>query len=115
MRVVPFSDELVTGIQQIYNESAVRQGRRFWHFGKDFAAVKQMNETYCERGDFIGAFLDDRLIGFIKLVYVDHVATLIQILAMNAHQDKRPMSALIAHAVEHCERQQKTLLVYGKV
>ena len=114
VRVVPFSDELVTGIQQIYNESAVRQGRRFWHFGKNFAAVKQMNETYCERGDFIGAFLDDQLIGFIKMVYVDHVATLIQILAMNAHQDKRPMSALIAHAVEHCERQQKTLLVYGK-
>jgi hypothetical protein len=102
VRVVPFSDELVSGIQHIYNESAVRQGRRFWHFGKDFASVKRMNETYYERSEFIGAFLDDQLIGFIKMVYVDHVATLVQILAMNAHQDKRPMSALVAHAVEQC-------------
>lgn len=114
VRVVPFSDELVCGIQHIYNESAVRQGRRFWHFGKDFESVKRMNKTYCERSEFIGAFLGDQLIGFIKLVYVDQIATLVQILAMNAHQDKRPMSALVAHAVEHCERQKKTLLVYGK-
>jgi hypothetical protein len=114
VRVVPFDDELVVGIQQIYNESAVRQGRRFWHFGKDFAAVKLMNQTYCDRGDFIGAFFEGQLIGFIKMVYVDDVATLVQILAMNSHQDKRPVNALIAHAVEHCERKGKTFLVYGK-
>jgi hypothetical protein len=113
-RVVPFDDDLVTGIQQIYNETAVRQDRSFWHFGKDFAAVKTMNETYRERGDFIGAFFEERLVGFIKLVYVDDVATMVQIIAMNAHKDKRPMNALIAHAVEHCERRRTRFLVYGK-
>lgn len=114
VRVVPFDDQLVTGIQHIYNETAVRQDRSFWHFGKDFAAVKTMNETYVERGAFIGAYFEERLIGFIKLVYVDHVATIVQILAMNAHHDKRPMNAMLAHAVEHCERRGTAFLVYGK-
>ena len=114
VQVVPFDDELVAGIQHIYNESAIRQGRRFWHFGKDFAAVKLMNQTYCDRGDFIGAFFEGQLIGFIKMVYVDDIATLVQILAMNSHQDKRPVNALIAYAVEHCERKGKKALVYGK-
>jgi hypothetical protein len=113
-RVVPFDDDLVAGIQQIYNETAVRQDRSFWHFGKDFAAVKAMNGTYGERSEFIGAFFEGSLVGFIKLVYVDDLATIVQILAMTAHQDKRPMNALIAHAVEHCERRGTRRLVYGK-
>jgi hypothetical protein len=45
---------------------------------------------------------------------VDKMATLIQILAKNAHQDKRPMNALLAHAVERCEQRGASFLIYGK-
>ena len=114
VQVVPLDDKLVTGIQQIYNETAVRQDRPFWHFGKDFAAVKAMNQTYIDRGDFIGAFFEGQLVGFIKLVYVDELATMVQILAMNSHHDKRPMNALVAHAVQHCEQRGTKYLLYGK-
>jgi hypothetical protein len=114
VRVVPFDDELVTGIQGIYNETPIRQGKRFWHYGKDFATVKMENETYLERSEFIGAFYGDALIGFIKIIYVDRLAVLIQILAKNKHHDKRPMNALLAYAMEICERKNISCLFYGK-
>jgi hypothetical protein len=114
VRAVPFDDELVRGIQGIYNETPVRQGKKFWHFGKDFETVKMENETYLERSEFIGAFFEEKLIGFIKIIYVDHVATLIQILALNAHHDKRPMNALLSCAMEVCAAKKMQFLVYDR-
>ena len=35
VREVPFDDSLVRGIREIYNECPIRQGRPFWHYGKD--------------------------------------------------------------------------------
>lgn len=112
--IVPFEDKLVEGIQGIYNESPIRQGRPFWHFGKDFATVKREMDTYLERSEFIGAYVHDELVGFIKLCYVDRVATITQILAKNAHREARPMNALIASAVELCHKKQMSFLLYGK-
>ena len=64
------------------------------------------NETYLERSEFIGAFYEEKLIGFIKMIYVDRIAMLIQILAKNEHHDKRPMNALLAHTMEICEEKE---------
>jgi hypothetical protein len=114
VRSVPFNDDFIRGIQSIYDETPIRQGRPFWHHGKDFEAVKRINCTYLERSDFIGAFIGDELIGFIKIIYVDQTATLIQILSKVAHQDKKPTNALIAGAVEHCISKGIKSLVYGK-
>lgn len=114
VREVAFDDDLVRGIKAIYDETPVRQGRAFWHYGKSFEAVKEENGTYLDRSWFVGAYYRDELIGFIKVVMVDRMATLIQILAKNAHQDKRPMNALLAHTVELCEKRGASFLVYGK-
>src|ERR1700683_1926142 len=35
VREVPFDDIFVRGVSAIYNEAPVRQGKRFWHYGKD--------------------------------------------------------------------------------
>ncbi len=114
VRPVIFNDDLCVGIQRIYDETPIRQGRPFWHYGRELAVVKRMNATYLERSDFIGAFLEDRLIGFLKIVYVDGVAMLMQSLAMEEHRDKRPMNALMACAVQRCLEREASLLVYGK-
>ena len=114
VEVAQFDDELIKGIQGIYNETLVRQGRRFWHFGKDFETVKKENATYLDRSVFLGAYFKEELIGFIKIIYTDRVATLIQILSKNEHQDKRPTNALLAKAVEVCERKGMLFLLYGK-
>jgi hypothetical protein len=113
-KVVPLDDHLVNGVHRIYNETPVRGGRFFWHFGKDVETIRQGLVTYLDRCDFIGAYCGDELIGFIKMVYVDDLATLMHIIAMNAHHDKRPMNALIAKAVELCEQKGISYLVYGQ-
>ena len=114
VKSVPFDDDLVTGVHKIYNHTPVRDGRVFWHFGKDLETVKRELATYLDRSEFIGAYLNEELIGFIKLVYVDHVAMLMHIISMNEHYDKRPMNALIAKAAEFCEQKGISQLIYGQ-
>jgi len=111
---VQFSDDLIRGIAGIYNEAPFRQGRRFWHYGKDFETVKRENSSYIERSQFIGAYCGSELIGFIKMVYVGKLACIMQILSKSSHQDKRPTNALIAKAVEICAERGVSHLVYCK-
>lgn len=109
-----FDDRLVRGIQSIYDESPVRQGRKFWHYGKDLETVRRENGTYLERSTFLVAQHGEEIIGFIKWVRIGDVARIMQILCMNAHQDKRPIIALIAKAAEVCHVQGVHYLVYSK-
>ena len=114
VKIVQFDDNFVKGVHRIYNHSPVRDGRLFWHFGKNFETVRRELATYLDRSDFIGAYWNEELIGFIKIVYVDHVATLMHIISMNEHYDKRPMNALIAKAAELCEQKGVSRLIYGQ-
>ena len=103
VREVPF-DDARRGVHAIYNESPIRQGKRFWHFGKDLEAVRRMNETFLDQSVFIGAFFQGDLIGFVKLVSSEDrsQAGLMQIVSMIQHRDKAPTNALIAQAVRSC-------------
>lgn len=115
VREVPFNEEFVRGIWEIYNESAVRQGRRFPHYGKDFETVYKEEATYLEDSVFIGAFLEEKLIGFVKLVSdrTRTQAALMNILSLIQQRDKAPTNALIAHAVRVCASQGISYLVYS--
>ena len=112
IELVRFDDNVVRHIKSIYDETPVRQGRRFWHFGKTLEQVRAENGSYLERSDFLAAYLDEEMIGFIKLIYVDGAASISQILSKNAHYDKRPANALIARAVELCEARRKSHFIY---
>jgi hypothetical protein len=114
VRLVPFNDSLVRAIMEIYNETPVRQGRPFWHYNKPYDAVKAENATYLGRSEFLGAFVGEELVGFAKIVYVDHIARLMQILSKDTHRKNRPMNALIAKAIELCGTRGCTHLTYGK-
>lgn len=113
VKVVSFNDELARGIHTICNETPVRQGKPFWHYGKDFETVRSDFSNYPERSEFIGAYFAGELIGFIKLIYVDQLAFIVAILALNAHHDKRPMNAMLAKAVEICVQKHVPFFVYG--
>ncbi len=116
IREVPFDEALVRGIWEIYNESPIRQGRRFRHYGKDFDTVYREEATFLENSFFIGAFLDDKLIGFVKLT-ADETGTqanLMNILSTLGHRDKAPTNALIAHAVRSCAERNIAYLVYQR-
>jgi hypothetical protein len=114
VRQVPLDDLLVLGISRIYNETPIRQGRKFPHYQKSIDRVKVENGTYPDRSVFIGAFHEDSLIGFIKLVRVNNFARIMQIVCLNAHTDKRPTNALLAKAMEFCCEKKFSHLVYGK-
>jgi hypothetical protein len=114
VRTVTFDDDLVQGIKAIYDETPIRQGRKFWHYGKDIETIRRENGTYLDRSVFLGAFLGTELIGFMKWVRVGDTARIMQILCLNAHQDKRPIIALIAKAAELCHDDGCRYLVYGK-
>jgi len=121
IREVPFDDALVRGIWEVYNESPVRQGKPNAHYGKNIETVHKEAATFLEASIFIGAFLDEKLIGFVKLV-TDETRTqanLMNIVSMVKHRDKAPTNALIAHAIRACaEREIPYLayqsLIYGK-
>jgi Acetyltransferase (GNAT) family len=112
VRPAEFDDEFVKGIVSINNETPMRQGRAFWHFQKSFEEVKQENSTYPERNVFLGAYYDDELVGFIRLITVNKDASIIQVLSKTRHFDKRPTNALIAKAVEICEQRGISYLTY---
>jgi hypothetical protein len=115
VKVTPFDDNLVKGVHRIYNSIRVRDGRLFWHYGEGLETVRQGLGTYLDRSDFIGAYWRDELIGFLKIVYVDHLAIIFHIISMDEHYDKRPQNALIAKAAEVCEQKEVSHLVYGKL
>jgi len=117
VREAAYDEAYVRGIQAIYNESPVRQGKPFWHYGKDLETVRKMNGTFFERSIFIGAYLEEKLIGFVKLVFDEEKsqAGLMQIVSMIGHQDKAPTNALIAQAVQSCAERGISYLWYANM
>jgi len=116
VREVPFDDTLVKGIWEVYNESPVRQGVPNKHYGKALETVYREEATFLHTSAFIGAFLGDELIGFIKLTW-DQTKTqagLMNILSMVRHRDKAPTNALVAQAVRSCTERGIQYLVYSR-
>ena len=115
IREVPFDDTLVKGIWEVYNESPVRQGRRFSHYGKDIDTVYREEATFLDSSIFIGAYLGESLIGFVKLVHdqTRSQAGLMNIVSMIRHRDKAPTNALVAQAVRSCAERGISYLVYS--
>jgi hypothetical protein len=114
MREVPYGDELVRGICGIYNETPVRQGKKFPHYGMTIEQGRQYAGTFLDRSIYIGAFLGEEMIGFIKLSMDESrtQAALVHILSMAQHKDKAPTNALIAEAVKACAERNVSYLIY---
>jgi hypothetical protein len=114
VRKASFDDEFVAGISEIYNETPIRQGRPFWHYGKSIEKVREENGTFIDRSDFIGAYFNSELIGFLKIVYTEGRAEMMQILSKLSHANRAPANALLAKAVELATEKQSSYLVYGR-
>ena len=114
LKEVPFDDVLVHGIWEVYNECPFRQGQPFSHFGKDLDSVRKMSATFLDHSLFIGAFIGNSLIGFVKLTWDETrtQACLMHIVSMVQHKDKAPTNALIAQAVRSCAERNIQFLVY---
>lgn len=114
VELVDFDDKLVEGILNIYHETPVIQGQLNRQYNTDFKTAKKLNATFLDRAQFIGAFHNDELIAYIKLVSAGKFMRTMGILSTLAHRDKSPMNLLIAKAVEICAETNIPYLTYGK-
>lgn len=113
LRPAKLDDDFVRGVEKIYNESALRQGRKFTHYGKNFATIKNDLSSFPECTFFIGAYHQGQLIGFMKLFEGDKILRTVHIIATLADRDKCVMDALIAKAVEMASQKNVSHLHYG--
>lgn len=113
VREAVYDDDFVRGMTDIFNETPVRQGRRFWHYGKDFQTVKTQFARFLHRETLLGAYHNGELIGFVMLGDAGTFGEVGQIISKLSHRDKSPNNALIAKAVQVCEKRGLPYLVYA--
>ena len=113
VRMANFNDTFIRGMTSIFNESPVRQGRRFLHYGKDFETIKLQFSRFLFREEIFGAYLDEELVGFIFLSDAGGYLFLGQIISKIAYRDLAPNNALLAKAVERCAERRFPYLVYA--
>ena len=113
-RIAEPNEKLAEGIWKIYNETPIRQERGFPHYGTSLKAVidSVLSVRDCT---YIGAYLQDELVGFIQLVQGDNIVIVSQILSMQKHWDKALNNALVAKAVEVCATRKIKWLMYGRM
>ncbi|QNT70130.1 Rossmann-fold NAD(P)-binding domain-containing protein [Defluviicoccus vanus] len=112
--IADYDDAYVAGIMSIYNETPFRAGRRYWHYGKDFDAVKRENGTYCSRSTYLSASIGGEFAGYLKIVWDDRTAAIMQILSKISARNNRTNNALIAAAVRQCCERKVEYLLYEK-
>jgi len=125
VRIVQPSEELARSICEIYNETPIRQFRRFHHFGVSLARVCEY--VLHSNNVFIGAFiwtevkegdriwLRNKLVGFIELECGDNTGVFSQILSLISCRKLMPNNALIAKAVRVCSDKGLNWLIYARM
>ncbi len=113
-QVVQPSEKLSEGIWRIYNETPIRQGRAFSHFGWTLENVRGLVFSTVN-STFIGAFLEGELVGFTQLISGDNIVVMAQILSLQKFWDKAVNNALVAKSIEVCSSERNTWLMYGRM
>ncbi len=112
-RVAALDAKFARGVEEIYNESPIRQGRKFFHYGQTAAEIESELQSFADRSVLVGAYYQEELIGFMKLFYGRDVLRTIHIIAKMSHREKCAMDGLIAKAVELCDQKGLHHLHYG--
>jgi hypothetical protein len=112
--IAAINDNLARGIWKICNETPIRQGRAFSHYGTPLAAVRESLSS-TQNVAYVGAYLQDELVGFIQLVHGDRITIISQILSLQEHWDKAVSNALVAKAIEVCASSRAEWVMYGRM
>lgn len=111
--VKPLDRGMIEGLVALNNDSPLRQGKAYTHFGKSFEQVERDQQDFLDRSDYICAYYKDELIGMVKLIYRGDVASILFFLSKASHNDKRPSNALMARVVEECEKRGVKYIIFG--
>src|SRR5688572_7164451 len=93
IRTAAVDDDLVRAIVDINNETPIRQGRRFTHYGESFDHVKRDFLAFSDRSDLLCAYVGSELIGLAKVIYCGEIAAIMKLQTKISHADKRPANA----------------------
>jgi hypothetical protein len=108
------SRRVAEGLVGIFNETAVRRGKKYSYYGRDVEMVEKEWSRDSSRSDLLIAYYKNEIIGFIQLVYAEKYARTSGTIAKLSHRDKATMNALFAKAVEVCAEKKIPYLIYGK-
>lgn len=115
IKVVQLDDAFVRGVVKIFNETPVRRGKPFWHYGKTFETVKTMLSTGPAGSKLIGAYDGEELVGFVKLDRAPgRFANPALILSKLEARKKYVNNALMAKLVELCCHERLPYLTYTR-
>jgi hypothetical protein len=104
---------VIDGIRSVNNDSLLRQGAKNAYYGLTAEDTRKRYGEFTGRCDFICAYSDETMIGFLHLVYRGNVAAILNLTVKSSQFDKRPANALIARAVEICQERGISHLSYG--
>lgn len=113
--IVEPSEEFAKGIWKIYNETPIRQGRYYPHYGTPLEKVRNISSSHSQNLLYIGAYLGDELVGFLHLIYGKDTASISQILSLQRHWDKAVNNVLISKAVEICADMKIPWMIYARM
>ena len=113
VKICEFNDDFVYQLLEIYHETPIRQSTPNNAYAITFEQAKKANATYLDRAVFLGAYLGNELIGFLKIVNAHKFARTMGIIGKVAHREKAPMNLLVAKAVEICAEKKFPYLTYG--
>ncbi len=110
------TEELLEAICDIYNETPIRQGRPFAHYGMDVETARTYAGTFPSRSIFVAARHEGKIVGFSKVVVntAGDFAAFLHSISMNRHRDKSVNNALIAGMVRACAARGVSQLAYAK-
>ncbi len=80
VEVKKLDSALVQDLFELNNESSLRQGKAFTHYGKTLEQVARDQVDYLDRSDYICTYFGKELIGVLKLVYRGDVASILTFL-----------------------------------
>lgn len=112
--IVEPNETLAKGMWKIYNETPIRQERAFPHYGISLdTTMKRLTST--KNATYVGAYMQNELVGFVQLIHGEKIAIISQILSLQKYWDKALNNALIAKTIEVCAEQQEQWIMYGRM
>lgn len=113
--VVDINEDFLRSAFRIYNETPIRQGRKYSGFGLSMTDLRT-KFSKMDDSEVIGAYFNNELVGLMWVGYGDRVATVNSFLSLISCRDKYyPNYALLAETVKRsCEKGYK-FLTYGNM
>ncbi|MGA3192908.1 MAG: hypothetical protein ABSD73_10425 [Candidatus Bathyarchaeia archaeon] len=114
INLAEIDENFVIGAQRIYNETPIRQGRRYAGYGLNLATLRAKFSNL-SKSEVLGAYYDGGLVGLLWMVYGDRVVEIRSFVSLIKHRNKSPNNALMAEGLKRCSKKGFRFIVYGKM